>query len=441
MSKIGEMSTFQLVLMLVFGVAAVVAVAVFALGGILGGGSGPVTRLELWGSVEERFVRDWIKETFEENEDIKVDYKYISADSFDEELVDKISVNEGPDMVLMSQDQIFRHRNRIYNISFDSFSKSQFRNTFVQSTEVFLNDKEDSLYGLPVLIDPIVMYWNRSLLRGTGYVRPPESWGDFNGFVSDTVLKEDGIIIEPSVALGEYENVEHSRDILSTLIFQSGGGIIKEDKDGFSVVLDDKSSSQSIEPTVSALLFYTDFSNPDRSTYSWNRGFNNSLESFINEDLMVYFGRASDIVEIKDRNPLLDLGVATVPEEKERGRSVSMGEVLGLTIMRSSENIGDSFSAMTHLTSSYSLDILSDNFYGMPPARADVLSDSSGNSVYEPVFYSSAINSVSYINPISDEDMEDIFKEMVEGVVDGDMEVIEAVRGASRRMNNILRDR
>ena len=436
MSKIGEMSTFQIVLMTSFGVAAVMAVAVFALGSF-GPGGGPA-KVHLWGSMEERLVSDWIEKTFEENEELVVEYRYIPIERFDRELLEAMAMGQGPDLVLISQDQIVEHNRRILTISFSSFSERQFRDTFVQAGEVFLNREEKYSYGFPVLIDPVVMYWNRDLVRESGYIRPPERWGDFPEFVSGTVRKQGTEINRSSVALGEYENIEHSKEILSTLILQAGGGIIKKDTGRFTAIINER-TDKPVKPAVMSLLFYTEFSNPEKSAYSWNRDLNNSLKSFIDENLVVYFGTASDVVRIREQNPYLDFDVATVPENDE-GRSVSNSNVLGLAIMKSTRNTHASFSVLSSLTSSQSLKILSDSLNGVPPSRSDMLSSSPGEPFYRPVFYRAARSSLSWVDP-SPKNVDSILQKMVEDVVDREVKVTEAVERAHMEIYNLLKDR
>lgn len=438
MSKIGEMSTFQIVLMTSFGVAAVMAVAVFAIGSF-GGGPGP-TKLNLWGSMEESLVREWVEKTFEENEEVTVEYRYILPEKFDRELLEAMAMGKGPDMILINQNQIAEHERRIYEITSSSFSERRFRDTFIQAGEVFLNRDKGYSYGFPVLIDPVVMYWNRSLVMDSAYARPPESWDEFPDFVSGTV-KRRGMEIEiASVALGEYENIEHSKEILNTLIFQQGGGIIKKSASGFNVVLDDK-INEFDRPALKSLLFYTEFSDPESLVYSWNRDFDNSFERFINGDLVVYFGKASDVVRIREKNPLFNFDVAVVPENEE-GRSVSSSNVWGLSIMKTTKNISASFSALSALSSSGSLMILSDSLNGIPPARIDMLSNPPEEPFYRPVFYRAARSSQSWVDPIP-KDVDVILKEMVESAVGNreEKEVSGFIKNAHIKIFNLLKGR
>ncbi|MGM0629330.1 MAG: hypothetical protein ACQESA_02800 [Patescibacteria group bacterium] len=227
MSKLSEMSTFQLVVMIAFGAFAVGAVAMFAIGGLGGDEADSNINVTLWGTMDRRIAEEWLRGNFEDNDNVNVVYKYVNEENFDNELIDKMSLERGPDMVLISQDRLIRHRERLMKIPYDFYSENQFMSDYPQVAEVFLNKKEGYSYGFPVLIDPVVMYWNRSFVRNAGYTRPPDRWSNLKDFIQDSIKKAGNKIERSPIALGGYENIEHSKAILSTLVFQSGGGIVE----------------------------------------------------------------------------------------------------------------------------------------------------------------------------------------------------------------------
>ena len=430
------MSTFQLVTMLVFGSAAVIATGVFALGSF-GDDSRNLVVLELWGSMDKALVDTWLMENFEGNPDLKVNYRYISKGRFDEQLLESMSMGRGPDMAIMTQDQIQRHRQRIVGIPFTYFSEREFRDTFTQSTEVFMNRKGGFIYGMPILVDPLVMYWNRSLIRPSGYPRPPVRWSEFSDFVLDNVKQERRNILISAVALGEYRNVDNAKAILSTLIFQAGGKIIDGTSGDFKVLFSDR-FGQSIRPAESALLFYTDFSDPRRLFYTWNRQLPGSFRSFANEKLVVYFGMASDLKRLKEVNPFLDIDLAIVPEN-EKGVSASYSNVTGVVIMRSTKNFPASFNAISQMTSNGSLRRLSGHLQGVPPSRNDLLFNPGREQDFlAPVFYEAARKSFGWMDPFPNQ-TEMILLEAVEAIVDRESEVSDVIHRTQRRLRSLVR--
>ncbi|MFP4022770.1 MAG: hypothetical protein ACLFTS_02905, partial [Candidatus Paceibacterota bacterium] len=142
------MSTFQLVLMGVFGGAAVLAIGIFAMGG-LDDDSKATVKLSLWGTLDEDVAQNWIETALPEGSNIGVDYKEIRSDDFDQKLLRAVATDSGPDMVMMSQDQIAEHQDIIRSIPFEKFPEREFRDSFVQAGEVFMNKEEKKHYGLP----------------------------------------------------------------------------------------------------------------------------------------------------------------------------------------------------------------------------------------------------------------------------------------------------
>jgi hypothetical protein len=114
------------------------------------------------------------------------------------------------------------------------------------------------------------------------------------------------------------ENIQISKtrkEILATLFFQSGNNITERSPvTGEVSAVIDKDLEKEFEdasgtPTESVLDFYTSFANPSKSLYSWNRSLPNSENAFLNGDLAFYFGYASEIKRIQDKNPNLNFDV------------------------------------------------------------------------------------------------------------------------------------
>ena len=120
------------------------------------------------------------------------------------------------------------------------------------------------------------------------------------------------------------------------LIIQAGNPIIKEDSNGnFKAALDEKDISNK-EPAVSAIKFFNDFSNPNKTVYSWNKALPKADTMFAKGALAMYFGYASEWPEIKDRNPHLNFDIAEVPQIKGDKSKTSFAKIYALAIMKNS---------------------------------------------------------------------------------------------------------
>ena len=296
-----NLTPFQVVLLGVFGFFVIFAVLVFS--GIIplfkevpdGVGGEAV----IWGTFPAAYFYEHIEE-LNRNANGAWSIKYIEkrADTFDAELVEVLASGTGPDAILLSHDLIVRHKDKVFPIPYESFSVRQFADTFVQEGEMYLI--REGVLALPFSIDPLVMFWNRDLFSTAGISQPPTAWDEFFTLAADLTRADNARNVTLSaVALGEWSNVEHAKEILSLLIMQAGNPIIAVTGSGPVSVLDQKGEG-STPPTESALRFYTEFSNSAKMAYSWNRSLPNSKDMFLAGDLAVYFGFGSEINKRRD---------------------------------------------------------------------------------------------------------------------------------------------
>jgi len=155
--------------------------------------------------------------------------------------------------------------------------------------EFFQTVKKDAvrngnIYGLPLSLDSMVLYYNKDILDRAGVPEPPKTWTEFQDAVKKTTKfnKETGKIIQSGVALGTAKNINNFDDIFYVLLKQSG---VTMGQGGF-VWSGDKNGN----PIRNVLDFYTDFANAGRDTYSWNNDQEVALDRFIKGGLAFFFG-------------------------------------------------------------------------------------------------------------------------------------------------------
>ena len=67
-------------------------------------------------------------------------------------------------------------------------------------------------------------------------------------------------------------------------------------------------------PAADAVRFYTDFADPGKEVYTWNKNMPNSLEAFILGKTAFFFGYAYHLPTIKSRAPKLNLSIVKLPQ-------------------------------------------------------------------------------------------------------------------------------
>lgn len=431
------MSFFRIGIIAAFVIFAVVGVLAFSGIGGIGGDSDNIGRVEVWGTAPQGLMDAIFSDISMEVDGFSgVDYVQKSEETYNEEFVEALASGRGPDLFLLPHDSIVRHSDKIIELPYKSFSEREFKSTFIEEGEMYLTST--GVLGLPFTIDPLVMYWNRDIFQNAGVANPPTFWDEL--FVLSPKITQRDLasnITRSFVALGEFDNIENAKEILSALIIQSGNPIIASSGGELRSVIRENIGF-STSPAESAVRFYTEFSNPVKSVYSWNRSLQNSKQLFAAGDLAIYFGFASELSEIIRANPNLNFDVSLLPQLRDSNTRVTYGKMSAFAVPRASANPTGAFITGVILTDAVNVFAFSQAI-GLPPVRRDLLSNRPADA-FSSVFYDSALISNAWLEPDSEE-TDDIFENLVESVTSGRVRLSEAVRTADKELNLLLRSR
>ena len=428
------MSTFQLAVISIFVAFIVIGVGAFAMfGGVFGGGGvGVVT---VWGTMPQE-TGDYLLDSLRSADKSLQDVSYIEkgAGSYESTMLNAMASGAAPDLFLVTQEQLGAFSDKIITIPYGTVSQSQFTSSFVDEGQLFLTP-QGSL-GLPFMIDPLVMYWNRDLFGSAGIASAPVYWNDFLTLAPKMYSANSSQnITRSAVALGAWSNVAHAKEILSTLFMQAGEPITGRNSSGALMpVFGNTPSNTSGNPAESALRFYTEFGNPSKTTYSWNRSLPRSDEAFIAGSLGVYFGFASEYKTLGERNPNLRFAVAVMPQ-LQAGNKSTYGTMTALAIPRAARNVAGAASVAQKLTGAPAAAVLA-AYTGLPSARRDVALDTSVSTVSD-VFAQSALIARGWVDP-GQKDTDQVFKTMIESVVSGGSEPSGAVSEAAQEFVRLI---
>lgn len=442
-------SPFQIVLLAVFGVMAVGAVLIFALL-VTNNASSAVGQVVIWGPLDASVFSSELHLAAEDDPRYsQVSYVQKDPSTYVEDLTKALAEGSGPDLFLMTQDAVVRDAGKAYIIPYTTLPKDQFENAFVQASSPFLS--QGGIVGLPLLADPLVMFWNRDILGSGGYAQPPAYWDEISTLAQKIVQRDDisGNVTRSAVALGEYRNVDHAKDLIALLVMQAGGAITARDNGGQVIpVLSARSTGASGQAGESALRFYTEFADPSKSDYSWNRSKPDALSAFAAGDLALYFGYASEAQTIQRLNPNLNFSVAPMPQV--RGASaISVAHIYALAAARTSHNLPGALTVATLLAAHDKSAALSEAL-GFPSARRDVVPSTqvqqsavvaniAGNGLCAgaDIFACSVQLARSWIDPNPDK-TDEIFRAMIESVTSGSARIRDALSRADLQMAQLL---
>ncbi len=430
------MSKFQLILTGIFGAFILIGVLVFAFAG--GSGSNTVvSQATVWGTMSSGLFDTFLKESgLNQDKTIAITYVEKNKDTFDQDFVEALAVGKGPDLFFLPQDSILKHQDKIFTIPFASYSEGTFKQNFIQEGELYLN--KEGILGLPFMVDPMVMYWNRDIFSNAGLSLTPKYWSELYDLSTRLTVKDTSFNVSKSaVAIGEHANVTNANEIVSLLVMQAGSPITQRNKiDGNVNSVFNQRFNLPIPPAQSALNFYTEFSNPLKPFYSWNRSIPESKNFFLAGDLALYFGFASELSDIRLKNPNLNFDIASIPQSKNSNLTITFGRMVGLAIPKNSKNIAAAFKVAASLTSPTSITALSKVTH-LPPVRRDLLAIRPSEA-YLSTFYDGAIQSRAWLSP-EPSSLNPIFKEMIESVTAGRASTAEALTRASQQLETLLR--
>lgn len=392
----------------------------------------------LWGTIPSSLMQATINEKISADQNITIKYVEKDKASFTRDFVEAVASGSAPDLILIAQDEILSNKNKLSLIPYQSVTKRVFKDTFIEEGELFL--QKDGIVALPLTIDPLIMYWNRDLFTNEGIPSPPNLWDYFYGLSPRISLRDQkGNVARSFVAFGEYSNVSNAKEILSTLLMQSGKSIVASSQDGTLTAslaregsVGDTTEGDGAE---SAIQFFTQFSAPNKVSYSWNRSLPLSRNMFEEGSLALYFGYASEYTSILNRNPHLNFDIAMVPQAGQYATKTTFGRMQGIAIVKASQNQAGAMHAVEILSDSKFVSALAGKM-NLPPVRRDLISIRPTDAVLA-TLYDSALISHAWYDP-DPSATDQVLNTLIDDVVSGRIDIIQALFVAQGKIDKLL---
>ena len=281
---------------------------------------------------------------------ITIKYRKFRYEEYEQELLEAFAEDRGPDIFSVHNTWLQKYQSKgflapmpekitmVYPVetgtikkeiipevrTYTSLSVKQLKKDFVDVVpgDVVINYKDpktkktaEKIFGLPLSVDTLAMFYNKDLFNNAGIINPPEFWDkEFQQNVKKlTKQNSKGQIIQSGVSLGGGENIVRASDILSVLMMQNGTNMLESGRVKFHNI-PSGFKDKNITPGIDALRFYTDFANPAKEVYCWNNTLENSLDLFIHEKLAITFGYSYMLPQIKSENPKLNFSITKLPQ-------------------------------------------------------------------------------------------------------------------------------
>jgi multiple sugar transport system substrate-binding protein len=285
-----------------------------------------------------------IRKYNEQHPYITINYRKLRYEEYEEELLNAFAEDRGPDIFSIHNTWTRKYESKMSPLpesttmifpvvqgsikketiaesrSVRSLNLRDLRQNFVDVvySDVVINNQ---IYGLPLSVDTLAMYYNQDLFDRAGIVNVPNYWNrEFQQTVKElTKLDLKGEIVQSGVALGGTSNMERFSDILSVLMMQNGSTMLSDTGQVLFHTVPTSFKDTEYNPGLMALRFYTDFANPVKEVYSWNNDLPNSLSAFTSGNLAIMFGYSYHLPIIKSSAPKLNFLVAPLPQIEGSG--------------------------------------------------------------------------------------------------------------------------
>lgn len=274
---------------------------------------------------------------------VTINYRQLRSDEYEKELVNALAEDRGPDIFSVHQMDLNAYKAKIAPLptaltlsvvetkgtikkeqitslkKFSTISLKSVRDKFTDQIfqDVVLLDElgNGRVYGLPLAMDTLALFVNRDILNAAGIPSAPTTWDEFQAAVKKIAkVDKNGKITQAAASLGLAKNVERAGDIALLLMMQNGATIANEIGRVVFNEIPEALRFRRANPAADALRFYTDFANPDKEVYTWNKDMPNSLEAFAMGKTAFFFGYAYHLPTVKARAPKLNLAIVKVPQ-------------------------------------------------------------------------------------------------------------------------------
>lgn len=283
---------------------------------------------------------DWNRE----HPNIKIGVKTLRFEEFENEVLNALAEDRGPDLFSIPNTFLTKYQPKLLpapatiKLAFQevkgtikkeiittlktlpSVTLKEVREKFVDQVAYDVVREENGalaqkIYGLPLALDTLVMFYNRDLFNQARIANPPKNWNEFQEVVKKlTKLDARGEIVQSGAAIGAADNIENSFDLLSAVMMQNQTLMVDETGQAVFDKVPPRLEGRSVTPGEEALIFYADFSSPAKEVYAWNNKMQNSLDAFAAGKTAIFFGYSYHLPLLKVKAPKLNLALTKLPQ-------------------------------------------------------------------------------------------------------------------------------
>lgn len=298
-------------------------------------------KVMIWGTISENDMNNIVYEYNPKVKDFQVDYKEIPELQFNQRLIEALADGQAPDLIIAPHQYILANASRLYPFPTTSLSQKAYNDMYVDGGSIFM-----TAYGpiaLPLAIDPLVLFYNRTMLSQRGITNPPANWEDLLLVQPAlTKLNASGQFDLSAISLGA-PNTPYNKDILMSVVLQLGQLPVytqyQSDGSVLPTVLANSQLSNKIYPLATTARFFSQFADPTKAAYTWSQYGGDAMNQFVALKSAMYIGHASELATLQALNPTADIQMTYFPQTEGYNTFVMSGDLYGIATLRTSTNL------------------------------------------------------------------------------------------------------
>lgn len=371
---------------------------------------------------------------------ITIDYRKLRYEEYEKELLNALAEDRGPDIFSIHNTWIKKYQSKLAPMpdtitmvyptttgtikkqvinqlkTTNSPSLKDLKDSFVDAVSADVVLEDGKIYGLPLSVDTLALFYNRDLFNNAGISQAPKYWNA--EFFQDVkkLTKQDAKkgLIQSGIALGGSSNINRFSDILTVLMMQNGAIMINDSNQVSFNSIPPASKNSNYNPGLQALIFYTDFANPATEVYSWNSDLTDSLDMFIGGNLAMMLSYSYDLATIKAQAPKLNFAVAPLPQI-EGNPPVNFANYWVESVSKKSAHANEAWDFIQFATKEEQVKSYLDKTQRPPALRSLIASQKTNDDLG--VFTSQVLTAKSWYKGRNATAAEEAIKEMIDQVV------------------------
>lgn len=316
--------------------------------------------------------------------------------------------------------------------TFPSYTPRYLKDTFVDQVYEDVNI-ENQVWGLPLSMDVLALYYNKNLLNAAGIATPAANYQELQEQVVKLTRQDRlGNVLQSGVAMGATNNIPRFADIVSLLMMQNGTRMTSDEGTPTFNLLPLELAGRESMPAADALTFYTDFASPLKQVYSWNNTQPNALQAFEDGKLAYFFGYAYHMPIIRGQAPKLNFGVTKVPQIPGNAE-VNVASYWLESVSKKSKHPNESWNFLQFIAKPENIS----NYLTLAkrPAAVRSLLPAQFDDLEIGPFAEEVLTARSWYKGRKPEALDAIFAEMVTLAADGTVEIKGVLNNAAEKVN------